>query len=141
LRRAVEQIVLLVAAQSAPEVEIEIDPRLEVHIDEHVLDRVVSNLLINALRYGHAPIRIFARCENGHVRIGVEDHGDGIAAGFAERMFDRFTRAEGRNVRGSGLGLAIAREYATAHGGDLLYHDVTPHGACFELVIPERTAA
>jgi signal transduction histidine kinase len=141
LRRAVEQIVLLVAEHSAADVEIEIDPRLEACIDEHVLDRVVSNLLMNALRYGHAPIRIFARCEDGQVHIGVEDHGEGVAEAFAPRMFERFTRAQDRHVFGSGLGLAIAREYATAHGGDLLYHRVSPHGACFELVIPEGVAA
>jgi signal transduction histidine kinase len=50
-----------------------------------------------------------------------------------------FTRGGGRErVGGTGLGLAIARSYARAHDGDLVYEDVDPHGARFQLVLPVK---
>lgn len=52
------------------------------------------------------------------------------------RLFDRFTRGDNAAQSGAGLGLSIARAYAYAHGGDLAYENVTPHGTRFELVIP-----
>ena len=58
-------------------------------------------------------------------------------------LFERFTRAAEtrQDAAGSGLGLAIARSYARAHGGDLLYEDATPQGACFRLVLPSLAPA
>jgi signal transduction histidine kinase len=58
---------------------------------------------------------------------------------FVPQLFERFTRGGGRErVGGTGLGLAIARSYARAHDGDLVYEDVDPHGARFQLVLPVK---
>jgi signal transduction histidine kinase len=116
-------------------VEFDIPHDLAVVVDHLVLDRVVSNLLINAVRYGAEPITLSAEMRDGHLRITVEDSGEGVSDEMRPRLFDRFARTESANV-GSGLGLAIARAYARAHGGDLVY-DPGTRGARFELIVPQ----
>jgi GAF domain-containing protein len=127
-----------IAAQSlAPEVQIRVDvaPDLAVLADPLVLDRVLSNLLVNAARYGAPPIVVTAARTDRHVRIAVEDAGPGVPAELRPRLFERFAR--GGDDRGSGLGLAIARAYARAHGGDLVYEPLDG-GTRFELILPGR---
>jgi signal transduction histidine kinase len=89
--------------------------------------------LINAVRYGESPITVSAETRDTHVRIAVEDDGEGVPPELRGRLFERFARGE--SALGSGLGLAIARAYARAHGGDLVY-DRRNRGARFELVLP-----
>ena len=127
----------IVAATLTDDVRLELDvPRdLAVVADRLVLDRVISNLLINAARYGAEPITLSADREDTYLRIVVEDSGEGVAEDVRPRLFERFARTEGADV-GSGLGLAIARAYARAHGGDLVY-DPGARGARFELIIPQ----
>ncbi len=112
-------------------------------IDRNALDRIVSNLVTNAFRYGQPPVIVHAEQSDRHFRLTVEDRGQGVLAEFVPDLFERFTRAEGtrHSAGGSGLGLAIARSYARAHGGDLLYEDAAPHGARFQLVLPSRAPA
>jgi signal transduction histidine kinase len=116
-------------------VEFDIPHDLAVVVDHLVLDRVVSNLLINAVRYGAEPITLSAEPGDSHFRVTVEDSGEGVSEEMRPRLFDRFARTESANV-GSGLGLAIARAYARAHGGDLVY-DPGTKGARFELIVPQ----
>jgi two-component system, OmpR family, sensor histidine kinase MtrB len=97
-----------------------------------VLDRVFSNLIVNALRYGLPPIRVEALQQDRFTRILVSDAGEGVPDHLVPRLFERFER--GSSGQGSGLGLAIAKAYANAHGGDLLYHPGRG-GACFELIL------
>ena len=73
------------------------------------------------------------------MRLWVRDHGPGVAAEDAERIFERFGRAAaaaGRNEEGSGLGLAIVAAIAEAHGGRVRLDSRTGHGATFTLVFP-----
>jgi signal transduction histidine kinase len=127
----------IVAATVADDVTLKMDvPQdLAVVADRLVLDRVISNLLINAVRYGAEPISVSAESHNSLLTITVEDSGNGVAEEVRPRLFERFARTEGPNV-GSGLGLAIARAYARAHGGDLVY-DPGERGARFELIVPQ----
>jgi signal transduction histidine kinase len=115
------------------DVALDVDPSLSVVVDPLVIDRVVTNLIVNARSYGKPPIRISAEQRDRHVRISVCDEGGGVDEELVPRLFERFER--GPAGAGTGLGLAIARAYATAHGGELLYHPA-PNGARFELVIP-----
>jgi signal transduction histidine kinase len=140
VRRKVEEIVLLVAPREASGIRIEIPPELEADLDRMALDRIVSNLITNALRYGRQPITIAAARNDSDFQLRVEDRGNGVSPDFLPSLFDRFTRSEeaAATRAGTGLGLSIARAYARAHGGDLVYRDAEPHGACFELVIPQR---
>ena len=96
---------------------------------------------MNASRYGEAPIEVSAEQKDRHFRLSVSDHGRGVPAEFVPELFERFTRSGSsrrERTEGAGLGLAIAKSFAQAHGGDLLYEDVRPHGARFELVLPRE---
>jgi signal transduction histidine kinase len=114
-------------------VSLEVGRDLAAVADVHVLDRVVSNLLANAVRHGKPPITVTAERRDRHFRIAVEDAGPGIAEHLQPRLFERFAR--GDEALGSGLGLAIARAYARAQGGDLVYQP-GDSGARFELIVP-----
>jgi signal transduction histidine kinase len=137
VRRQLEELVGSAVGAGEEPVEIRVDEELEANADPVVLERVVTNLVTNALRYGEPPVILTAEQRDRHLRIAVEDRGQGVPAEFVPALFERFARGpQGRPVRGTGLGLAIARSYARAHRGDLIYHDAVPHGARFELVLP-----
>jgi two-component system, OmpR family, sensor histidine kinase MtrB len=127
-----------VAPEHARAIEVDVEPELETVVDPAGFERIVSNLVTNAIRYGAPPIRIGAQQRDTHFRLTVEDRGDGVSKEFVPRLFERFTRSDEAAPRttGSGLGLAIAQSYANAHGGELLYESAEPKGARFELVLP-----
>jgi signal transduction histidine kinase len=132
LRRVLAEI----AAEAVPQpadVRIDVEADLAVIADPLVLDRIVSNLLVNAMRYGEPPIVLSADRRDQHTRIAVSDCGAGVPEELRPRLFERFARGE--HAHGSGLGLAIARAYARAHGGDLVYEPGTG-GARFEVILP-----
>jgi signal transduction histidine kinase len=138
LRDRIEEIVASVAAERSDDVQIRIDPDLEAPADPGALERIVGNLVANALRYGMPPVNVDAVQYDRHLRVFVEDHGDGVPPQFIPQLFERFTRGGRERVGGTGLGLAIARSYARAHDGDLVYEDAEPHGARFQLVLPVK---
>jgi len=105
-----------------------------VQADPVLLERAVSNLLDNAVKYSPdgAPIEVSVR--GGEVIVA--DHGPGIADEDLPRVFDRFYRAAtARSKPGAGLGLAIVREAAEAHGGRATVEN-SAGGARFRLVLP-----
>ena len=116
-------------------VEIAIPRNLTIETDRDALDQIVTNLVVNAYRYGAAPVRLEASGSDTHFRLAVEDNGPGVPPDFEKHLFERFQRAASAKG-GAGLGLSIARLYAHALGGELRYVPREPHGARFELVIP-----
>jgi signal transduction histidine kinase len=138
VRERVEEIVSLTAGSRAGEVEVSVPEELEAVVDADAFDRIISNLVANALRYGQAPIRVTAERENGRLQVAVEDRGEGVPSEFVPRLFERFSRSDPsrRRAGGTGLGLAIAHSYAEAHAGELRYRQALPHGARFELFLP-----
>ena len=120
-------------------VDLQVPPDLAVVADKLVIERVVTNLLVNANRYGQPPVVVGAVQTDNHLRITVEDAGSGVPEDLRPRLFSRFER--GGHDHGTGLGLAIARAYANAHGGDLLYEPLEPRGSRFELVLPRSSGA
>ncbi len=87
-----------------------------------LLERLVGNLVENAVVHGKSDVALTLAVADGRARLVVGDRGPGFPAGFAERAFERFTRGDesrNRSTGGFGLGLAIARAIARAHGGDL----------------------
>jgi two-component system sensor histidine kinase MtrB len=137
LKYELEQIVRTSALGQEENVEIDVADDEAVIADRGVLERVVGNLVTNAVRHGAPPIRIAAQHVNGHLRVSVHDSGPGIEPEFVPSMFDRFQRSDTARQEGTGagLGLSIAQLYARAHGGDLVY-DPDAAGARFELVLP-----
>jgi two-component system sensor histidine kinase MprB len=105
-----------------------------VQADAVLIERAISNLLDNALKYSPPGTPIEVTVRDGEVVVA--DHGPGIAAEDLPRIFDRFYRAAGaRSKPGAGLGLAIVREAAEAHGGKATAES-TSGGARFRLTLP-----
>jgi signal transduction histidine kinase len=108
---------------------------IEIDADRVLLDRIIANLLDNAL--SHAPhgsrVEIHAALRDGGVVIAVDDAGSGIPDSDRERVFDRFARLPGEKTHGHGLGLALARAIAELHGGTLRVWKSPLGGARFEL--------
>lgn len=99
--------------------------------DKESIDRILYNLLSNAIRYGSDGkyIGIFLREEENEIAIDVVDRGRGIDKEFAEHVFERlYTMEDSRNreIQGNGLGLTIARNLARQMGGDILLQS-DPH--------------
>jgi heavy metal sensor kinase len=110
-----------VAAQfrnSGHEVHVDVPDGLELQGDRLRLEQAVGNLVANAATHGDGAVRVSARSANAAIELHVEDEGEGLPPGFADRAFERFTRAdEARGGGGAGLGLAIVDAIARAHGG------------------------
>jgi signal transduction histidine kinase/ligand-binding sensor domain-containing protein/CheY-like chemotaxis protein len=113
------------------------EQRCAANLDADTLDKIVSNLVANAL--AHAPagttVSVDLRRVAGGVVLTVTDQGAGIPPELQGKVFERFYtgRHEGG---GAGIGLALARELAHLHGGDLSLRSVIAQGSTFELVLP-----
>jgi two-component system sensor histidine kinase KdpD len=110
-------------------VAVEIDERVpEVVADPGLLERVVANLVDNALRHGRgAPVAMRASAHGDVVELRIVDAGPGVLRGSSERLFAPFQRLGDRDPRGLGLGLSVARGLTRAMGGTLTAED-TPGG-------------
>jgi signal transduction histidine kinase len=136
--------VLLRASPVVPVTRIETDlpadlPRVEV--DPNGLERIVMNLLTNAVKYSppEARVKLAARRTGGMVTISVSDQGPGIAPEDRDRLFDRFyrTRASAAGkIEGLGLGLYIVRMLVEAHGGRISVHSELGKGSTFTFTVP-----
>lgn len=98
------------------------DGELSAHADPEKIQRVLFNLIRNAIRHTPADGSVTVRAEEGAdaIEIEVADTGDGIPAGERERVFDVFFRGGANAARdsdGAGLGLAVARAIVETHGG------------------------
>jgi two-component system, OmpR family, sensor histidine kinase MtrB len=111
-------------------------------VDSRRVSRILRNLLANAIDYADgAPVELTVAASEDTVAIRVLDHGAGLRSGDAERVFDRFWRADpsrSRATGGTGLGLSIAREDARLHGGELVAWGRHGQGASFRLLLPRR---
>jgi signal transduction histidine kinase len=123
--------------EGAEDVELRTPSGLRVRADPTAVERVVSNLVSNAFRYGAPPVTVSAHQTDTHVRIHVVDEGEGVPPDLRPRLFQRFERADAGGT-GSGLGLAIARAYARAHGGDVVYEPLE-RGSRFEFFFPSSS--
>jgi OmpR-family two-component system manganese-sensing sensor histidine kinase len=116
--------------------------RARVYGNPDQIERIVGNLVQNAIRYTPAGGSVTVVCAKDRwgSRVTVTDTGIGIAAEHLERIFDRFWRADaGRSEDGgSGLGLTIARELARRHGGDIAVTSRLGVGSLFAVTFPSR---
>jgi two-component system sensor histidine kinase KdpD len=108
-----------------------------VRADPVLTERVLVNLLHNAVRHGAPPVQLEARMRGGHLEIAVTDDGPGVDPALGGRAFDPFVRSERGN--GVGVGLALSRGLAAAQGARLRMEPVT-HGARFVLSLPAERA-
>jgi len=127
-----------VAAQSDIDIELELqEPLPNLLLDRQQMERVLDNLLSNALR--HTPeggeIRLLARHHGERVILSVEDNGEGIPYSQQARIFEPFVQI-GRRRGGAGLGLALCKEIAQLHGGRIGVHSRIGHGTIFYIALP-----
>jgi signal transduction histidine kinase len=141
-RERIDELLARIAPERIDDVEVGVEPSLEVVTDAHAFERVVGNLLSNALRYGEPPIEVKTRWSEV-VDVIVEDHGPGVPEDFVPMLFERFSQAEklSGQRQGAGLGLAIAKSFANAVGGDVRYEPARPSGARFHFFLPREFAA
>ena len=112
--------------------------------DEDRLRQVIANVVGNALVHtdGGVPIEIRVTSDNGSVVLEVDDHGPGMTADVAERVTERFFRADparSRHRGGSGLGLSIVDATVSAHGGSVDIDSELGRGTTVRLTMPSAS--
>jgi two-component system sensor histidine kinase ResE len=122
-----------------------VDPVL---VDPQKIQRVLSNLLMNAIR--HTPtggqVTLNVRLMGNVVRVDVHDTGEGIAANDLPHIFERFYRGERARTRethgqrGAGLGLAIVQGLIEAHGGKINVQSEPGKGTLFTFTLPRHSS-
>lgn len=103
------------------------------------LERVLQNLLVNAVRHTPADgtVRVEARRSSDGLEVAVADTGEGIAAEDLDRVFEPFFRADpARHGAGAGLGLALAKRIVEALGGQIRAESEPARGSRFAVVLP-----
>ena len=112
----------------------------QVYVDRGMWEKVVLNLLSNALKYTfHGAVSVQVRAEGAWAVFVVTDTGVGVAEADVPRLFERFHRIENarsRSNEGSGIGLALVRELLALHGGTIEAASVEHQGTAFTVRLP-----
>lgn len=115
---------------------------LWVLTDERHLERMLSNLISNAIKYTEkGGVLVAARCVQGAVRIEVWDTGIGLPADQTDRIFEEFYQLgnPGRDrSRGLGIGLAVVRRLSSLLGLEVRVRSVLGRGSCFRVIVPRQ---
>jgi signal transduction histidine kinase len=146
VNRFVEQRALqfrTVAERRGVELRLALDQRLDgadLYVDAAELDRLVVNLLANAVKFTHEGwVEVKTEHTGEGLRLVVADSGVGIAADALPHIFDRFRQAGGgatREYAGTGIGLALVKEIVALHGGEVTVHSQQGGGSTFRVTIP-----
>ena len=138
------------AQQQGIELTGEVDPGVDMlYIAPDKVQRILSNLLDNALRYTPqgGKVSLKATLEPSEVKVIVRNSGTGMANLDLSQVFTRFYREERSRAqskdghRGAGLGLAITRGFVEAHGGKIWAESDPVNGVTFTFTLPRHTAA
>lgn len=112
---------------------------LGVWVDRVHLDRILTNLLTNAVKYGGDTVVVSTSRDESQVGISIADNGRGVEPDFVRHLFDRFSRSDaardGRNP-GTGLGLYIVRDLLAANDGTIGYAHSRQGGSEFTFWLP-----
>lgn len=131
------------ATEKEIELEVEAQPMLSFDGDRDALERLVINLLDNAVKYNRMGGRVDARLvqAEGEIVFSVSDNGIGIPANSLSRVFERFYRVDkgrSRDEGGTGLGLAIVKHVAQLHGGHVEVQSQLGAGSTFKVHLPTQ---
>jgi adenylate cyclase len=125
------------------ELKLSLDPEVpnaELYIDREKFDKLLYNLLSNALKFTkQGYVEVASRIHQDTLRLEVNDTGIGIKSDQIPYIFDRFRQADGsasREYAGTGIGLAWVKEIAKLHGGDVTVHSQYGKGSSFSVAIP-----
>jgi two-component system sensor histidine kinase MtrB len=146
LRVVVQSVVegsRVLAARHGSSVEVRVpDEPVLVEMDPRRVERILRNLLANALDHGEGrPVEVTVGCDESAVAVTVRDHGVGLRPGESALVFNRFWRGDPSRSRltgGTGLGLAISLEDARLHDGWLQAWGERGRGAAFRLTLPRH---
>jgi len=120
--------------------EIRIDDRAELAGDQRMLQRMVANLIDNAIKYTPAGGRILVALTPNSARqfcLTIQDTGIGISAEDQPRVFERFFRSDqARSQGGAGLGLSLAQAVVRVHGGRIEVQSELHKGSTFAITLP-----
>ena len=120
------------------------EPGAAMYVDKQMWEKIVLNLLSNALKFTHSgSIAVALREIEGGAELRVSDTGVGIPDDEMPRLFERFHRIErtqGRTNEGTGIGLALVQELVKLHGGTIRAQSALGQGAQFIVFIPSGPA-
>lgn len=129
------------AAAKGARLRVEAKPGIQAEVDAEGLQRIVSNLTENALKYGPNGQTVTLKADrNEQLELAVEDEGPGIPEAERARVFERFERlARDRNsaVSGTGLGLAVVKEAVSQAGGTVHIEETRTGGARVVITLPQ----
>jgi PAS domain S-box-containing protein len=108
-----------------------------VLIDRLQIERVISNLVTNALRHTkNGEIKISAEQRDNHVAISIADTGSGIPTEYLPHIFDKFVQVPDAPTGGAGLGLTISKSIVEGHGGQISVQSQVGRGSTFTFTLP-----
>jgi two-component system sensor histidine kinase MtrB len=144
-RRVIEATSALADDRGTRVTLVSTGPPALVQVDVRRIERIVRNLVVNAIEYGQGkPVELRVAANDTAAALTVSDHGIGLKPGEDVLVFTRFWRADPARSKtrgGTGLGLAIAVEDARLHGGKLQAWGQPGEGAVFRLTLPRRAGA
>jgi two-component system, NtrC family, sensor histidine kinase KinB len=107
-----------------------------VSVDRFQVERVINNLVINALRHTtQGGIRISAEQRDSHLAVSIQDTGSGIPTDYLPHIFDKFVQVPGVPTGGAGLGLTISKSIVEAHGGQISVQSQLGNGTTFTFTL------
>lgn len=111
-----------------------------INVDPYRMTQILDNLLSNAKKYARSQIVVSTKVIQYHLRISVQDDGEGIPEDFIQNLFDPFfmvnKKKDQKEKGGSGLGLAIVKQLTEAHDGTIIVESVLNQGTTFTIEIP-----
>ncbi|EOA3903953.1 HAMP domain-containing sensor histidine kinase [Bacillus cytotoxicus] len=118
-------------------------PSLFIILDERRFEQVIMNILNNAYRHSaeYSMITITVTTYLSHIKISIQDTGEGIPPEDIPHIFERFYRvdkARSRATGGTGLGLAIVKEIVELHDGHITVSSKLNEGTCFTITLPRE---
>ena len=141
IREIIETVVKKMSKQIlSRQVNIVCEKSITVNADRVRLQRILHNLLDNAVKYSSSgnKIEVFVKKLNNEVLIGVKDMGIGIPSELQGKLFEPFQRLEQQNNKatGTGLGLVVCRRLVEAHGGRMWVESQPGQGSTFQFTLP-----
>jgi PAS domain S-box-containing protein len=139
LGRYLTDLIARTSALDASRIALEVEPGVSARADPDRLERVVLNLVSNALKYSPpaSPVLVRVTREGEEVVTAVSDRGDGIPREELPKIFGRYYRSQRtRGVEGTGLGLYIARLLVEAHHGRIGAESTVGSGSTFSFTLP-----